>query len=806
MEIYNLNSIPEREFESVGGKAKGLHLMAKSGLKIAPGIVVVNINKEEDIDQLANYYIENQLGKVAVRSSANQEDGVDYSNAGQYRTFLNVDSLEAFRKAIIGCLASLDNPDATSYSSYFNQAKSTEMALVIQQMVDADKAGVCFTINPSGSKDELLVESVEGLGEALVAGKSEAVRYEIRHDDVKNNRLALNGKPEMLSLPQLASICQDSLAAGDYFGMPLDTEWAIDKNGELYWLQARPITTLDEVDPFELDPQWDMAGQTTTTCNIREMMPGAVTPLTISTTVYAIDWGLRKMLKSAGVCKNIDEVPPMQSAFSIGNHLFLNLSTIYRLAEYVVGANHASIELSICGRILEDSRKPPVSTKKRVSSFRAAINGVKYFNFIFSRNRARKKLTTLADTFAIPVKQSAKEQYAAIDDSLNDVNNSFLYHYITSAHSGAMSSALTIMLSMDVDDKEMVKSIIAESLEHIDGIESVDILRSLRKIARELLAENPQIEELTDDEILQYLQSNQRDSHSSYSSFMQRHGHRAIREVEMSSKGWKDDAAGFMAYLRTVLSSKGVEPESEIGGYNPYKYIEEHYTGFKKSVLRYLLRQARSGVVNRESSKSSIVRVCDRLKSAYSQLSDMMVKEQIWQDASLIFFLQHEEIGRLINAGENGLVKKALQRKRVYEEQKELIFDDVYFDRPEPVVIEINHGADAFDMQGTPISRGKAQGRARVVKTIEDANQLRKGEIMVASFTDIGWSPYYCKIEALVTEVGSVLSHGAVVAREYALPLVANVRGATLQIQTGDLISVNGTTGMVTVIERKKEN
>ncbi|MDL2296694.1 hypothetical protein LJC68_04940 [Bacteroidales bacterium OttesenSCG-928-B11] len=802
MEIFDLMNIPATHLERVGGKAKGLHLMAKSGLKIAQGVVVTEIKNEEDVNRLADYYIENQLGKVAVRSSANKEDGADYSNAGQYRTFLNVGDTESFKNAVVGCLSSIDNPDATAYSQYFNQAKSTEMALVIQQMVDAAKAGVCFTVNPSGQKDELLVESVDGLGEALVSGQSEAARFVVKHDDIQNNKLTANGFSETLPLPSLKAICQDSLTAGDYFGMPLDTEWAIDKNGELYWLQARPITTLDEPDPFELDPDWDFTGQTVTTCNISEMMPGAVTPLTISTSVNAIDWGLRKMMVASGVCKNIDEIPPMHCAFSVGNHLFLNLSGIYRLSEYVLGASNQAIQLSICGRILDDEENSQAETKRKVGSFRAAINGVKYLRFLLSRNKARKKLNQLVSQFTIPTKKTAKEQYEAISTGQDDVNLSFLYHYVTSAHSGAMSSALNIVLSMDVDDKEKVKSIIAESLENIDGIESVDILRSLRKIAKELLQENPDIEMETDDQILDYLRYGQGESHAAYQCFIERHGHRAIREAEISSRGWKDDDKGFMAYLRTVLSSKGVEPVKNTNGYNPYSYIDEKYKGAKRKVLRYLVAQARSGVVNRESSKSSIVKVCDKLKMAYRHLAELMVKENIWQDPSLIYFLQHNEIGRLINDGESALVKRALQRKRIYEEQKELAFDDVYYGKPKPVEITVDSSEGSFELQGTPISRGKAKGIARVVKSIEEANQLQKGEIMVAAFTDIGWSPYYCKIEALVTEVGSVLSHGAVVAREYALPLVSNARGATSLIKTGDSITVDGTTGKIGVVAK----
>ena len=130
----------------------------------------------------------------------------------------------------------------------------------------------------------------------------------------------------------------------------------------------------------------------------------------------------------------------------------------------------------------------------------------------------------------------------------------------------------------------------------------------------------------------------------------------------------------------------------------------------------------------------------------------------------------------------------------------QLKFEEINIGRPRPKEEE-----DFIEGQGvlvgTSISRGKATGRARVVRSVEDANQLEKGEIMVAAFTDIGWSPYYSMIGALVTEVGSTLSHGAVVAREFALPLVSNIPLATKKIKTGDTISVDGTSGKVAIID-----
>jgi pyruvate,water dikinase len=797
MEIYKLNEIPKNKLTEVGGKAKGLCLMAQSGINIAPGFVLMNIESKEDLENAAQHYINSGLQTVAVRSSANAEDGSDFSNAGQYKTVLNVSGEEDFKQSVVECLASLHSFEAESYSSFFNQAKSSKMSVVVQQMVDASKAGVCFTIDPNGDENTLLIEAVKGVGESLVSGHESAKQYTL--DKTNLESISTYNNEELLSDRELKEIAEKSLKAVSYFDTHLDMEWAIDAKGNILWLQARPITTSNEIDMHELDPKWDFNNQLTTTCNISEMMPGAVTPLTLSTSVYAIDWGLRKMLISSGVYKNLDEAPEGISAFSIGNHLFLNLTTIGQLSEHVIGANCASIELSICGRIVEHP-KDYKEQKLKVNTLKGIRNGIRYIHFILSRNKARKKLTKLANNYQFINQNTIEKQFEALCKAKDVVNLTFLYHYITSAHSGAMSSALNIALSQDIPVEE-VRAIIAEALENIDGIESVDILRSLRKIAKNIIEELSGWEDLSQEELLNFLKISNGKSHKSYLYFINRHGHRAVREAEMSSKGWADDEKGFMDYLSTVLSSGGIEPPKSTEAYNPYKEIDIRYKGMKRKIFRYLVGQARTGVVNRESSKSSIVKVLNEVKKGYRYLATQLKQAGILQDEDLIFFLQHHEIGKLVNTHNAAFVKLALQRKRLYEEQKNLTFNDIHFDRPVPEVIDLLSGAPGTELKGTPISRGMAEGKARVVKSIEDANQLQKGEIMVAAFTDIGWSPYYCKIEALITEVGSVLSHGAVVAREYTLPLVSNVKGATSIIKTGDKIMINGTTGVVKILE-----
>lgn len=796
MKIYNLAEIPSAEFEAVGGKAKGLFQLSQAQLPIAPGFVVTDIDNESDVEQATAHYLDMELGAVAVRSSANAEDGVEFSNAGQYETFLNVSGKESFKEALVACLLSLDSSGAAGYSSFFNQAKSTKMAVVVQQMVDAAKAGVCFSEDPTGEKENILIESVDGLGEDLVSGLKSAEQYTINRQQIDDPDV----RPEsILSAKELHQICSGAVEAARHLDMPVDLEWAIDKAGELFWLQCRPITTSDNGDIHELDTALDWGESAITNCNIGEMLPGAVTPLTISTTVYAIDYGLRRMLASAGVYKKAEDVPPYHCALNVGNHLFLNLSTIYQLGDYVFGTDKDSVELSICGRILEDKPAGCYLPVRKTGALRKMINGGKYVRFLMSRNKARKKLAELAREYKFTPRQTIGQQFEAIDKDIHLITEALSLHYVTSAHSGAMSSALFMILNGKIDDAEKTRSIIASLLENIDEIESVDILRSLRKIARALHDEQIDSQTMTDSELLDYLNTSGSVSNIKYLEFINKHGHRAIREAEMMSKGWAQDDAGFVAYLRTVMGSidNMRTKENDTSHLSALGELKGQFSDSKMRAISYFAKQSRTGVVNRESSKSSSIRIINEFKIAYDHLGQMMAQAAVLPDPTLIYFLTHEEIGLLATNDETPLVKKALQRKRLFEEQKALRFKDVYFGKPHPEEFSLDDiGADDA-LKGTPVSRGVARGRVRIVKSIEDANKLQKGEIMVASFTDIGWSPYYCVIEALVTEIGSALSHGAVVAREYSLPLITNVIHATSRLKDGDIITVNANLGVI---------
>lgn len=783
MNIYTLQDIPDAVLPHAGGKARGLCALMRSGLSVPSGFVITNITTEEDIRYAAAYWSQSGLDTVAVRSSATAEDGADYSGAGQYQTVLSVRGEEAVESAIRHCVASLGADTVRHYSAYFGAAKSADMCVVVQQMIDADVSGVCFTRDIASGG--MRVEAVQGLGENLVSGHATAHVYHAEGDTPQGDDLLSDGL--------LKQIMSDASKAREAFGMELDLEWAA-KDGILYWLQARPITVSDAPDPFELDTQHITDGEVLTTCNVGEMLPGAVTPLSLSTSVAGIDYGMRKMIWKSGCIRRITDIPPQSCIANCGNHLFINITQLYRIGDHVLGATREGVTLSLCGRTLPGVPEPPIPKVTRLAKIN---NARKYFSILLGVGRACKKIKRLAERPVFKEQDDASALLAEIGKRLWEIDEAFWLHYIASAYSGSMSSALQIILIEQGKDEDEIKRLLAGALENIEGIESVDILRSLRILGRALLAEHPEVKGMDAAQLAKQLRTCGPQSRSALDQFYRRHGHRAIREAEMRSQSWHMDKESLCSYLKSVIAS-GAQDAEKPHALQTDPEILSGQTGSLRKLMGYLVKQARRGVVHREFTKSMSIKVLDRFKVVYRRLGNILAAQHKLPDADLVFFLTHDELVRLA-AGDSALIKKAAARRRVLETQKTFRFEPVCVGKPKPLAQPpISDGSRVLN--GLSISRGCATGSARVVRSVEDAGALQPGEIMVAAFTDIGWSPYYCMLGALVTEVGSALSHGAVVAREYALPLVAGVPMATEAIRTGDMLRVDADQGLVEIL------
>ena len=780
MKIYQLGQLPEEIYPSVGGKAKGLDMLVLHGFIVPKGFVITDT---EQIDEEAVYQAFDAMNteKVSVRSSASNEDQSSASNAGQYETCLFVD-----RSHLMGsvkkCLESLNSRRVEDYARHFELKQGT-MNIVVQEMIDSDKAGVLFTACPNNGS-AILIEAVSGQGENLVSGQVTAHRYEI------SRKYYRPCSDDLLNEDEIKRLYETGKKIRTVFAEEKDLEWAI-HNGQLYLLQMRPITT-EIIDIEEFDRDDDLSGHLFTKRNVGEMMPGAVTPLTLSTSAKAIDYGMRYMLYKAGVYSSPYEEKPLRLISSISGHLFFDMNLLYNMYTKVGIANPQSMNLSIMG---EYHDYPPITAKFSNPIVRG-INSVKFLRYVMSGRRAMKRFDTMLTKVHFTETTSYQELYRSIDHNLTYLDESLIYHYASSSSSGSATSTLYMMLDKYFPDKKRYQSFLSHLLTNIPNIESADILSCLQEMAALIKKREPRAVDFSAGELLEFIK-NDAETNAKYQDFLARHGHRCIKEAEMRNKPWREDELPLMNYLQSIINSpmKLVQSEEKIDLRKEFAFIRNPL--LKRASIVFAKR-ARQAVVDREYTKSQLIQIIDLFKQQYARLAELMMTANVLTDTDLIYFLTHTEIGKLID-GDTTLLAVAERRRKAYAIQENLSFDDIYIGKPTADVFDV--GQNDGVMKGVPVSNGECEGIVRVVYSIDDANKLQKGEIMVARFTDIGWTPYYSIVNGMITEIGSSLSHGAVVAREYGLPAIVNMKGATKLLKNGDRIRMDAGKGTVVLAE-----
>ena len=779
MKIYQIGQLPEEMYSKVGGKASGLDLLVKHRFSVPKGFVICDTDSIDD-EAVLEAFDAMGVNLVSVRSSASNEDGASASNAGQYETYLFV-SRAQLTDSIRKCIASLDAKRVNDYNRHFEIDKGA-MNVVVQEMIDSDKAGVLFTASPTNGAC-ILIEAVRGQGENLVSGQVTANRYEIS----RKNYIPCND--DLLSAQEVKMLYETGKQIRSVFGEDKDVEWAI-KDGKLLLLQMRPITT-EIIDIEEFDRDEDLSGHLFTKRNVGEMMPGAVTPLTLSTSVKAIDYGMRYMLCVAGVYKTPYDEEPLKLISSVSGHLFFDMNLLYNMHARVGIAEPQAMNLSIMGEYYDYTPDMPPKANPVIR----AVNSVKFLNYVLSGHRAMKKFDQVLAKVKFAQTSSCRELYRSIDSNMCHLDESLTCHYASSAYSGSASSTLYRLVDKYFPDKREYQSFLSHLLSNIPNIESADILSRLQDLASLIKEQTPRATDFSAEELREYINSHE-NVRTLYEDFLSRHGHRCIKEAEMRNRPWRDDSTSLMNYLQSIIRSPMnlTQQENTIHLKREFAFIKNPL--LKAASVSYA-KKARQGVVDREHTKSQLIKIIDLFKQQYVILADLMVKDKLLPDADLIYFLTHREIGRLID-GDDTLVSLALRRRKAYAIQEELSFDDTYIGKP---VANVFDGYDNDGvMKGVPVSNGECEGIVHIVYNAEDANRLKKGEIMVAKFTDIGWSPYYSIISGLITEIGSSLSHGAVVAREYGLPTIVNVKAATKVLKNGDRIRMNATKGTVMLI------
>jgi pyruvate,water dikinase len=380
-------------------------------------------------------------------------------------------------------------------------------------------------------------------------------------------------------------------------------------------------------------------------------------------------------------------------------------------------------------------------------------------------------------------------------DQYREVN---LNHVLSSSRSALSANILeSVLVRTAVKDGRSEEEGQADAIRLLAGateVESAVMLQELDAVVRAIIDDGDGVERFlsaTPEEAVTDLRTSCGSSGVALRQFLIRHGHRGYRELCMRDPSWAEDPGGLGAMMQVMVRA-ALDP----AGRGP---VHQQIDVPRSSTVRFLARLAQGGARGREETKSKMALMAHALKRGYRHLGRILAESGRLPDADLVFFFDRSELPRVVGDGDiSELVQHAQQRRDALAFQDALEFDDVSVGRPAPVVAPPPSAIADDQIVGRPASRGSVEGVVRVAKSIRDARDVQRGEILVAPVTDVGWTPYFTVIGALVTDIGSSVSHGAVVAREYGLPCVVNTLVATQVLRTGDRVRVDGDRGLVT--------
>ena len=397
--------------------------------------------------------------------------------------------------------------------------------------------------------------------------------------------------------------------------------------------------------------------------------------------------------------------------------------------------------------------------------------------------------------FFIDYRHDSLSMYQELQDKLPWLQEVTTVHLQSSAMSGVMEGIIQNIISKGERPPSADHQAIAARLfAGASHVESAMLVEQLDKIV-DRIAEHPGarrcFHDVTTTEALAWLQSPASGGiATAFESFLHLHGHRSYRELCLQEKAWLDEPEKLVASMQASLMAR----------YNhSTRVIDEGHVDLAGQpwLIRFLLPKAHAAIRRREYSKSMMVKVTHIIKRGYRHLGRLMAAEGRISDPELVFYFLHEEIGDFLSGKNPALAGLAAKRRIAHEFQRRLVFNEVCIGKPEPVDparVSLSDG----QMLGRPVSKGKVEGVVRVAMNVMEAAALQPGEILVAPVTDVGWTPYFSLIAGLITDVGSAVSHGAVIAREYGLPCIVNAQGATRVLQTGDRVRLDADTGVIT--------
>ncbi|WP_162291449.1 PEP/pyruvate-binding domain-containing protein [Mycobacteroides stephanolepidis] len=783
--------------ELAGAKAATLHELAVCGFDVPPGFVIpadTVLEQVEDTD-LARWV--DALGgfPVAVRSSGVFEDLDDASFAGQYESYLDVTDIACLRARIIDCRNSIASERVRAYlSDRALDPQQAAVAVLVQSLVNARTAGVGFTIDPiSGIEEHGLIECCRGLGEALVSGRVTPTRLTIRLDNGTVVERVEGSEAAEISLSEAAEIARLMLRVQAFRHRPQDIEWAIDTAGKLWLLQSRAITTIiwrTDIEQFS-DADLRDGGVSARVC----------TPLMFSLYDNAFQssmqrfWGSLKLLEAS-------EVRDWMGMYY--GRPYWNVSAVKQCYRKIPGYNERAFDDGL-GVMADYGDTGPCHTPINPSTIARALPTA-----LALEKTVRRQLSVVEQFSATwPAKYQAWRNRAArlgqtdnhdfvidlVDCLLTFHANTERTYFATIYHNSSVQSDFTTLLEK-IDSATHGNTAVVHLIGGLAGVSHMAM----------------------QDSIVNLHGTAERDGFASdawkdsLAEFLDEHGFHADAELDLTCPRWSEEPDRVRTMIESMLANENPPADPAASLVNQRKRFEMELAMVRQRVrsnpltrLRFEraldkhVDRARDYLVARERMREFSSQAYAIVRAYVVEAGLRLTRDGRLSDPRDVFMLSVHELADLAQSrhGSGTLTRTIAFRRAMYEGYRdvtpphELGGDTI----PAPPV--------SGGLAGLGCSPGIAEGTARVIASLSDIGELRTGDILVTRFTDPGWTPALGLIAGVVTEVGGMLSHAAVIGREYGIPAVLNVTGATEAIQSGQRIRVNGSTGEISRLENQ---
>ena len=760
---------------------------------------------------------------LVVRSSAVGEDGATASFAGQLDSILHVQTAADLRRAILTCWASYWSARVL----FYQHARGTTLAgmgVIVQRQVPAIEAGVLFTRNPIGDPDSMLVESCAGLADGLVSGRIDPLRRTLTRDSENGDDLA-----------------RTALRLEAAFGGPQDIEWARDGGGVLWIVQSRPITAAAATPPSS-----SAAPVIWSNANVCENFPGPISPLLYSIASVGYYHYFRNLGLAFGVSRHrihrMDQ--PLRTIIGVhGARMYYNLTNIHavlRLAPF--GDQLAASFNEFVGA--HDLTAPSPSTvvahprRARIAQACALVRiaACTTWQYLFFRRRLGS-FEKIADTFVGRTRPEllATRSLAELAGLFAGFMDIRCHRWKNASLADAASMVCYSLLQRALTAAGAPRTMHNRLLRALPGVPSSEPPVRLWALSR-LIRADEKLFRLFSTEPASAIHARVNGEQSfagfrrEFERYLEDWGFRSSAELMLTVPSLQEEPLPLVELLKQYAVSEGEAPEIKIARQAGERIAETRQllrpllfrSPFSAVTIWSLLRATQCAIGFRERARLKQALLYARCRRIALALGQRLVECGHLRERDDVFMLTWPEIeelaaGRAMFAG--SVPELVALRRRQHQTLAASTPPDrlvlppgasfcpsslVADNEPEPA--ERGSGAKNMILLGTGACGGRITARAAVLADVDESSKLRRGDILVTRQTDPGWGPVFCLVSGLVIERGGMLSHGAIIAREFGLPCVVGIARASVVIHHGDTITVDGDAGTCTIDDPSAEN